>query len=290
MIIWIVQFTEMEEERLRSQMTELKDAYKKKNSERNISLGLHLGGTQKVSECEESTYKKHADIISKGPRPTFVTPGRGDWFDCPGKDEAFGYFMKHLGPELVSRWDDHQLEHLHIRRSNENPELFSLYVEGILFLGLHMIDPPAKQKYTSLREERMKASMQWFAESIETNFIEREIRGVVVLGHAGRSERNEMFFVHMRKYFDKISTRQNLPVLYLHGGGLTWKVDKDLSPFYDVQVDQGGSAEPCIIDVAPQRNGQVQNLHRDPNKRDTQIILGKGLFRLDRQRGRFSDG
>ena len=269
-------------------MTKLRE-YSNTHLKQTMPFGFHLGGTQKVSECGESTYKNHADMISEGPRPTFVTPGKVDWFDCPRQEEAFDYFLKHLGPNFVSRWSGYPFETIDMRRSKENPELFSLYFQGILFVGLHMIDPPVNEESTSLRDERMKASMQWFAESIETNFVEREIRGVVVLGHAGRSERNESFFLHMRKYFDNSSTRQNLPVLYLHGNGRSWLVNKDLSPFYEVQLDQGGLAEPCIIDVAPQRNGKVQNLHRDRNKLDTQTILGKGLFRLDQQGGRYSD-
>eukprot|EP00535_Pseudo-nitzschia_heimii_P006550 CAMPEP_0197176616 /NCGR_PEP_ID=MMETSP1423-20130617/2479_1 /TAXON_ID=476441 /ORGANISM="Pseudo-nitzschia heimii, Strain UNC1101" /LENGTH=428 /DNA_ID=CAMNT_0042626013 /DNA_START=115 /DNA_END=1401 /DNA_ORIENTATION=- len=282
-------FTDLEEERLGSQMAKLGE-YTKNNPGRNISFGFHLGGTQNVSECAESTYESHAALISKGPRPTFVIPGIADWFDCPRQEEAFDSFMKYLGPDLLSGWPGYPFENLDMRRSTENPELFSLYVEGILFLGLHIIDTrPPNQESTSLREERIKASMKWFAESIETNFVEREIRAVVILGHAGRSERNENFFSHMRKYFDKSSSRQNLPVLYLHGNGGSWKIDKDLSPFYDVQVDQGGLAEPCIIDVAPQRNGKVQNLHRGRNKMDAQTILGKGFFRLDQQGGRYSD-
>lgn len=276
-------FTKLEETKLRSQMTDLKE-YSQNNPSRNIKFGVHLGGTQKVSECAESTYENHAYLISEGPRPTFVTPGKRDWFDCTQQEEAFGFFMKYFGSDLISR----QFENFDIRHSKESKELFSLYVEGILFVGLHMVDPPTNHENSSSRDKRMKANMQWFAESIEGNFAEREIRGVVVLGHAGRSERNKKFFEQMRKYFDG-STRQTLHVLYIHGDGLSWKVDKDLSPFYDVQIDQGGLAEPCIIDVAPQRNGKIQSIHRDHNKKDSQTILGKGLFRLDQRKGRDSE-
>jgi hypothetical protein len=285
--------TETEENTLKSQMKKLSD-YTKNNSKRNIALGIHLGGTQKSSQCAESTYEKHAQLIAKGPRPTFVTPGKSDWFDCPRQEEAFGFFQKHLGPELQSRWPKNQLENLGLfQRSQNHPELFRLCVEGILFVGLHMIDPPGSQESTSLRDNRMEASMQWLAESIEESFAGREIRGVVILGHVGRSDHNEPFFAHTRKYFDtnsstsSSSTRQNLPVLYLHGDGLTWNVDKNLSPFYDVQVHKGGSAEPLLIDVAPQIKGEVKGLHR--HKGGLVTILGKGLFRLDQQQGRYKD-
>jgi hypothetical protein len=292
-----IQYTESEEKRLQSQMEKLSD-HAKNNSKRNITLGIHLGGTQKSSQCAESTYENHAQLIAKGPRPTFVTPGKSDWFDCPRQEEAFGFFKKHLGPDLLSRWPTNQLEHLgNIQRSKQHPELFRLCVEGILFIGLHMIDPPGNQEYNSSRDKRMEASMQWLAESIEGNFAEREIRGVILLGHAGRSERNEKLFAHTRTYFDTSSssststttssTRQNVPVLYLHGDGLVWKVDKDRSPFYDVQVHQGGLAEPLFIDVAPQINGKVKSLHRQ--KSGLMTILGKGLFRLDQQQGPYKD-
>jgi len=281
-------YTELEESRLQSQMAELRDGIRK-NPQRNITLGIHLGGTQKSSQCAESTYEVHAYLLAKGPRPTFVTPGKSDWFDCPRREEAFGFFMKHMGPGLVSKWHANQSKNLDIQRSDQNPELFRFYAEGILFIGLHMIDPPADQEYISSRDKRMKESMQWFADSIEVNFAKREVRGVVLLGYSGQSERNKKFFTYTRKYFDNIRTRQNIPVLYLHGDGHSWKVDKDESPFYDVQVDQGGLAEPCIVDVAPQSNGKVKSIHKDRHNKDQQVILGKGLFRVDQQGGRYPD-
>jgi len=226
-------------------------------------------------------------LIAAGPRPTLVTPGKSDWFDCPRKDEAFGFFLQHLGPGLETKWQAQELETLNIQRSEQNPELFSLCVEGILLIGLHMIDTPADEEYVTSRDKRMEASMQWLAESIEGNFAEREIRGVIILGHAGESERNEKFFSRTRKHFDANGSRNDVPVLYMHGDGLTWEVAKNRSPFYDIQVDQGGLAEPCIVDVAPRRNGKRQFLRKD--KSGMQTTLGEGLFRLDQRNGRYTD-
>eukprot|EP00536_Pseudo-nitzschia_multiseries_P017760 jgi/Psemu1/226394/e_gw1.1796.1.1 len=288
--------TDWQEKRLRAQMAELRDQVKD-SPERNVSFGIHLGDTQKVSNslCSESAYENHAYLISKGPRPTFVTPGNSDWFDCPRREEAFGFFLKHMGPEFISQWHREHFETFDIRRAENDPELFSFYIEGIIFIGVHMIDPPANQESTTIRNKRMKASMEWYANTIETNIDKREIRGAIIMGHAGRSEQNQQFFKHMAKYFVNISTRENIPVLYLHGDGLKWEVDRSFSEeanwsqFYDIQIDQGGLAEPCIVDVAPRRKGKVQELKKDDENNDMQTIVANGLFRLDQQKGRYPD-
>ncbi|VEU41382.1 unnamed protein product [Pseudo-nitzschia multistriata] len=289
-------YTKLEEKRLRSQMSELRD-YIHDNPKRNLTLGIHLGNTQKVSNslCAESAYKNHAYLISKGPSPTFVTPGKSDWFDCPRREEAFDFFVKYMGPDFISEWHREQFENFEIQRSEENPELFTFYIEGILFIGLHMIDSPGNQESSATRNKRVKASMEWFANTIETNMERREIRGVIIMGHAGRSESNQQSFTHMAKYFVGIGTRENIPVMYLHGNGAKWEVDRSFSQeaswsqFYDVQVDQGGLTEPCIIDVAPQRLGKVTKLEKNENNNDMETIIANGLFRLDQQKGRYLD-
>ena len=277
-------------------MAELRD-YQKNNPKRNITLGIHLGNTQKVSNslCADAAYENHAYLLSKGPRPTFVTPGNNDWFDCPRREEAFGLFMKHLGPDFISKWHAEHYENLGVERSGDNPELFRLYVEGILFIGVHMIDGPANQESEPSFNKRMKTSMEWFAQSVETSFAEREIRGVIVMGNAGRSERTQPFFAHMNKYFVGIGSRENVPVIYLHGNGLAYKFDRSFSrqsgwdAFYDIQIDRGALTEPCIIDVAPRKNGTVQELETGRDESMIQSVIEDGLFRLDQQRGRYPD-
>lgn len=288
-------YTDRQEKRLRSQMADLRD-YSKDNPQRNISLGLHLGDTQKVSNslCAESAYKRVSYLITKGPRPTFVVPGNNDWYDCPRREEAFGFFMNHFGPDFVSRWHSEHSINLNIQRSEDNPELFKLYVEGILFIGVHMIDAPLNTESTKLRDERMKTSLEWLAKSVETDFAKREIRGAIIIGHAGWSERNKLFFTHMSKYFANVNSREKVPVVYLHGDGLTYKVDRTFSEdigwdyFHDVQIEQSGLADPVIFDVAPQQRGNMQGFEEDDSN-DMITTFGKGLFRLDHRQGRYTD-
>jgi hypothetical protein len=85
-----------------------------------------------------------------------------------------------------------------------------------------------------------------------------------------------------------ITHRQKLPVVYLHGDGHNWDVDTKFSHqlhwqhFRDIQVDQGGLADPVIVDIAPQVKGKLRELVETSNM---QLVLGGGLIRLDRQRG-----
>jgi hypothetical protein len=289
-----LQYTDWQEKRLRSQMADLRD-YSKDNPQRNISLGLHLGDTQKVSNslCAESAYERVSYIITKGPRPTFVVPGNNDWYDCPRREEAYGYFMKNFGPDFVSKWHSEHYVNLDIQRSEDNPELFNFYVEGILFIGVHMIDAPLNTESKTSRDKRMKTSMEWLAESVETNFAKRVIRGVFIMGHAGRSERNRPFFRNMAKYFANIASRE-VPVMYLHGDGLTHAVDRTFPDdvnwdhFYDIQIEQSGLADPVIFDVAAQRKGTVQGFQKDESN-GVITKFGKGLFRLDQRQGRYTN-
>jgi len=284
-------YTDWQEKRLRSQMADLRD-YAKDNPQRNISLGFHLGDTQKVSNslCAESAYERASYLISKGPAPTFVVPGNNDWYDCPRRDEAFSFFMKHFGPDFVFKWHAEHYENLDIQRPKDNQELFNFYVEGIIFIGVHLIDAPINTESKTLRDERMKASMEWLSTSVETNFARREIRGVVIIGHAGRSERNKLFFSHMAKYFAGISSRQEIPVVYLHGDGLTYEIDQTLSDdlswdyFHDIQIEQSGLADPVIFDVS-------SGIHAFRNGDDNDMVttFGNGLFRLDRRQGRYDN-
>jgi hypothetical protein len=54
----------------------------------------------------------------------------------------------------------------------------------------------------------------------------------------------------------------------------------------DVQVDQGGFADPCIVEIAAVDGaGQLIPLVAE---HDLQYVFADGLVRIDRQRGRYN--
>lgn len=275
-------------------MAQLRD-YIKERPYHNITFGVHLGDTQKVSNylCQESAYERISTLIGRGPRPTLVVPGNNDWYDCPRRSEAFDLFLKYFGPSFVStHWHAEHYDPLQIQRSKDHPELFVLYVEGILFIGVHLLNVESGQESTSTWDERMLFNREWIAKCVEEYFPRYEIRGTVVLGHSPRSSRTRPFFLTMKDYFANVTSREKIPVLYLHGDGLSWQVDRNFAGewkwkyFYDVQLDQSGLADPVWLDVAPQIDGNLQPLEEE---NEMQTVFGKGLFRIDRRGGLYTD-
>ena len=229
--------------------------------------------------------------FSHSPLPTLITPGDNDYYDCPDRQESFEYFQKHFGT-FETKWHKKDYQALNIQRWEDNPEFFVFYKEGILFIGLHVINAPIEHEDITSWDRRMSKNQEWMSMNIESYFETNEIRGVILLGHCLRSPRTRPFFLKVADHFVNITHRQNLPVLYLHGDGHDWDVDTKLSHqlhwkhYRDVQVDQGGLADPIIVDIAPQKKGKLKGLKA---KKDLEYVFGRGLFRIDRQRGLYEN-
>jgi len=285
-------YRDWQETRLELQMAEMK-TYVKQNPARNLTFSVHVGDIQKVQTtlCAESGYERASSLLQQGPLPTLVVPGDNDYYDCPDREESFRLFMKHFG-SFEQHWHKNDYERLGIERSEENPELFVFYKGGILFIGIHLINAPVDKEAIDSWDARMKMNKEWVARNVELYFEKFEVRGVIILGHALRSPRTRPFFLSAANYFVNITHREKLPVVYLHGDGHKWDVDTKLSHqlhwknYYDIQVDQGGLADPVIVDIAPQVKGKVKALKAT---NDMQLILAKGLIRIDRQRGLYKD-
>lgn len=223
------QYRQWQEVRLEQQIVEMKE-YVKNNPNRNISFTVHVGDIQKVdnTKCAESSYERVASLLKKGPLPTLLIPGDNDWYDCPDRQGSFQLFMKYFG-KFETMWHKADYQPLDVQRSEDNPELFVFYVEGILFVGIHLINAPPHQEEAELWDARMKMNKEWLALNVETYFEQYEIRGVIIFGHSLRSPRTRPFFLSASDYFLNITHRAELPVLYLHGDGHKWDVDQKLS-------------------------------------------------------------
>jgi hypothetical protein len=254
-------------------------------------FAVHVGDIQKVkrTKCEETQYRTMAEIFASSDLPLLVTPGDNDWYDCPNQTVGWSYFDQYmLHPSLAFHQD------LLIHRSLQYPELFTMYMEGILFISVHLIDRKNEEDETlQAFNDRTNRNLVWIQQVLEDPFKSKTPpRAVVIFGHSLRSPRTRPFFEQLATHFINKAAREEAVVLYLHGDGHDWQLDTKLSHqlgwknYYDIQVDQGAFADPLIIDVARQVNGRHTPLRQE---RDDQILLAKGLFRIDRQRGRYSN-
>ena len=295
--------------RLKVQMKEMKDLVRREKdrentkkdqsvdhddkSYRNMSFTVHVGDIQKtdLTKCNESAYELASEILKTGPVPTLVVPGDNDYYKCPNRTSSFELFMKYFD-SFERNWHKNDWERLGIVRSSEHHELFVFVVEGVLFIGIHLINAPREEEPIELWDKRMNMNTRWVARNIERYMKTHEIRGVILLGHALRSPRTRPFFLNVADHFVNITHRENIPVLYLHGDGHDWDIDTKLSHqlhwshYRDIQVDQGGLADPVIVQIAPQVDGKTKGL-KESN--EYQHTFGKGLFLLDRQRGKYED-
>ena len=272
-----------EEKMLQEQISQLN-----KNKEDHILFTVHVGDIQKVdrTNCAESHYERVASMLRIGHLPTLVLPGDNDWYDCEDREASFSFFQQHL----VSLEQDWQHE-LPIVRSKERPELFCFENNGILFLSIHLINGRVQDESADSRSARMEMNQEWVTKQLDNYFGKMRIRGVILLGHSLRSPRTRPFFEALATNFLNVPERLKVPVIYLHGDGHKWDVDQKFSHqlgwkyYYDIQVDQGAFADPCIVEVAKQVNGKLIPLRQE---HENQHLLGKGLVRIDRQRGLYT--
>jgi hypothetical protein len=201
--------------------------------------------------------------------------------------------MKYYGSSFIPKyWHQEHYEMLQVERPDDHPELFTLHSGGILFIGVHLLNAQSGEESKSTWDERMYLNRQWVASSVESYLPRFETRGVVVLGHSRMTDRTRPFFNTLRAYFAEVESREQLPVVYLHGDGMVWQLDQtfgeraEWESFSDVQLDQSGLADPVWLDIAPQVDGELQPLKAE---NDMQHILGGGLFRIDRRGGRYSN-
>lgn len=263
----------------------------------NTLFTVHVGDMQKPPRtlCAYRRYYDIAQLLQLGPLPTFCLPGDNDWVDCEKPEESLGYFRDFFGT-FETQWQELPpgVEHMNVQYHAEFPEIFQFSHAGILFLSVHLIDTRKKETEENW-DYRMQVNIDWVAQHVVFYVLQSgsvdALRGVVIFGHGQFSQDTMEFFKGIAPVFlgngdPQWSTK---PVMYLHGDGHNWdtndKVQKQLNwnSFIDVQVDQGAYADPCLVEIATNPGQVLEQEH------DLQYVFGGGIFRVDRQRGRYPD-
>jgi hypothetical protein len=232
-------------------------------------------------------------MLRLAPVPTFVLAGDNDSLDCPYPETAWGHYQDNfinfeqewlgggqeggahfLAVEKVERWEDH-------------PDMFSFIEDRILFLSVNLVHGSGGEDESG-NYAGLATSKAWVTQHLTETFHQNAIRGVVMFGHGLIDGKVEEFFVDIMEVF--LENQVLVPVLYMHGDGHEFVVNEDFAYCYEwdyftaIQVDGGAEADPLLVEVAMMKNGIMEPLMAE---NDMQTVIGNGLFRIDRQNGRY---
>jgi len=265
-------------------------------------FSVHVGDFQLPdrSLCAESFYEQFSNYLLSGPVPTLVLAGDNDWIECPSQQDGINKFLRFFtgfteadGGGFEKEWKLENPLPFPVTRdyANNRPELFYFEYQNILFFSINIL------QVSHYRDNR---NTDWIKEHMERAFTELEatndssrIRAVVIFGHGNRSPNNRPFFENTA--FDTFLTkpyRRDIPVIYMHGDGHVWNIDRKLSQQigwtnqWDITVDRGGKAPPVLVEIAPVINGALVPFAQE---NEFQLIISDGLIRLDRQGGRYPE-
>lgn len=200
---------------------------------------VHLGDIKSgESPCDEASYIKIHGILSKSQFPVFVVPGDNEWNDCADPDNAWTLWKKHF-----TRFDQRWKHRFAVLRQISRRENFSFVRNGVLFIGLNLVggrlhDPDEWEK-------RHDDNLEWVKRNLR--YYESKASCLVLLAHAEPLKKHNDFF----KPLNKIASKFEKPVLYLHGDGHHWIHDRPFKAknILRVQVDQGSVAPPLFVTV-----------------------------------------
>lgn len=306
-----VPYNDEERQILVSQLQEMKQ-----NLSPNASFLVHVGDWQKPyrTNCSPTHFASIANLFrEESPLPSYVLAGDNDYLDCKDPNVAWEQYLENfVGLEQdfkdsipagvphpdAKRWEDRRW--IEGGYDAKRKEMFSFVQSDVLFLsvtllnmGMKVENDPTKgrAKPDNLFYERLAVSKAWLKKNLE-DYSDRKLRGIVMFGHAMISDDLKPFFGdEVRKVvFDQ--GLGDAPFMYVCGDGHEFAIGKGLpgwSQFTRVMVDNGAAADPLRIDIAPVIDGRTYALNVDGNSGSEQFILGHGLFRIDRQKGRYKD-
>jgi Calcineurin-like phosphoesterase len=207
---------------------------------------IHVGdllNRKKGEPCPESDYTLAADILRISHAPVFVVLGDNDWNDCINRDEALGFWKKHL-LKFESRYWNHSFDIIRQPRRLEN---FAFSHNGTLFIGLNIVGGAVQSEsewYTRLTDE-----VSWTMGLIR-NFrdaLAPTVGRVAIFAQADPSSHHNAFFEPFQAFVrDELQNR--LPILYLNGDLHYWLYEPNFfgqSSFLRIMVT-GQTVDPPV--------------------------------------------
>eukprot|EP00592_Proboscia_alata_P023926 CAMPEP_0194445412 /NCGR_PEP_ID=MMETSP0176-20130528/127844_1 /TAXON_ID=216777 /ORGANISM="Proboscia alata, Strain PI-D3" /LENGTH=706 /DNA_ID=CAMNT_0039271963 /DNA_START=78 /DNA_END=2197 /DNA_ORIENTATION=- len=222
-------------------------------STRKSNFIVHVGDMQsEVTRCVENEFSSVRRLMQPSENstvPIFMLAGDNDWNDCPQSDVAWGYFSNYLG-RFEELWGEKKLNHLDVRRQSSRDENFSMYKDGVLFLGMNIVGGAVHDAVEWM--ERLEDNLEWFMESVNRY----NIRALVIFGHANPRNVHSGFFTPLATEIENLA----IPTLYMCGDSHFWGVREKfmgVENWTKVRVDMGRYAPPVKVTVVEEEDDDL---------------------------------
>ncbi|KAL3924867.1 MAG: hypothetical protein SGARI_005951 [Bacillariaceae sp.] len=205
---------------------------------------IHVGNLQDaaVNFCTPSRYYDVKSIFLRAPIPVLAVPGENDWVNCPNQGQSFARWAYSL-VDIDRKFKNDMV----VQRSENNPELFSVLHNGVLFFGLHLVSGSFDNADAMLALEQ---DMKNFVLGM-INVNKEQFRAIVLLGNARPGPQQKPFFSSIADVLQRVRA----PALYVHSDSGVGAKGVEYTPMPEfpfiraVQVPSGGEQKPIKIAI-----------------------------------------
>jgi hypothetical protein len=210
-----------------------------------VAFVIHVGDLKAASEpCSDRLFRERRALLDASPRPLVYVPGDNEWTDCH-RPSAGAYDPRERLDALRALFfaDDESLgrEKLRLARQSDEPR-FRPYRENVRWIAGNVVfatfNIPGSnnnlgrdERMDAEHAERMTACFAWLAQAVE---LARRpaIRALVLFAHGDprfqRPADSTDGYAGWRYALRAHASTLDKPVLYVHGDGHRYRVDRPL--------------------------------------------------------------
>ncbi len=204
---------------------------------------VHVGDIFSDSEsCSDSRYSGMATMLKGLKVPAYIVPGDNETVDCKNPAEGLGFWLKYF-----NKLEENACGAPLTERQSERPENWAFTMNGVHFIGINMAGSSNHQPAANWVKQQLQAQAS-------------QVRAAVVIAHY-RPDYSASF----GNQFRAAAAAFAKPILFLHGHGHSWIMDRPLPEqnVLRVQVDNG-SGEPPVEITVTMNSAEMFTFKRNP--------------------------
>jgi len=190
---------------------------------------VHVGDIFSDSEaCTDSRYSGMATMLKGLTVPAYIVPGDNETVDCKNPAEGLGFWLNYFN-NFEQNFCGAPLS----ERQSGRPENWAFTMNGVHFIGINLAGSSTHQPAADWVKQQLQAQAS-------------QVRAAVVVAHYRPN-----YSASFGNQFRAAAAAFEKPILFLHGHGHSWVMDR---PFPEqnvlrVQVDNGAGEPPVEITV-----------------------------------------